>query len=131
MTFFINAWLERENPILELRESTTNRMVYHLEGEPLNELLNSGELSTNDLSSCKCTHSVIRDLLLKCITEDNFKKDSVEQNNKTKSNTVIKFPGKFRKSSKVNSSFQNRDNIIYLFSVLNQKLLKRLEDAIY
>ena len=44
MSFFINAWLERQNPRLELRESTTNRMIYCAKGKLLNELLNKGRL---------------------------------------------------------------------------------------
>lgn len=131
MTFFINAWLERENPILELRECSTNRMVYLLEGESLNEWLDSGELSTSDLNNCKYTHLVIRDLLLKSITEASIKKDIVEDKNYAKSNNVIKFPDKFKRSSGKNNSIKKTDNIVYLFSKFNQRFLKQLNNAIY
>lgn len=132
MTFFINAWLERENPILELRESSTNRMVYHLEGEPLNDWLNSGELSASDFNSDKDTNSVIRELLLKSITEDSIKEHLIKHKVNIKSNNVIQFPGTFRKPCKENyKTRQPPDNIVYLFSVLSQRFLKQLNDAIY
>jgi len=127
MTFFINAWLERENPILELRESSTNRMVYHVEGESLNEWLNSGDLSVNDLNNFEDTHSVIRDLLLKSIAEENI----VEQKINLHMNNIIYFPRRYRRPSRVNTKIQKPDNVVYLFSVLSQRFLKQLNDAIY
>ncbi|MFK7814767.1 MAG: hypothetical protein AB8B92_00375 [Gammaproteobacteria bacterium] len=131
MTFFINAWLERENPILELRECSTNRMVYRLEGETLNEWLNNGELTASDLNNCKYTHSVIRNLLLKSITKESIKEDFVEDKKNAKSNNVINFSNKFKTSSKENNNIKRTNNIVYLFSIFNQRFLNQLNNAIY
>ncbi len=127
MTFFLNAWLERENPILELRESITNRMVYHIEGDVLNDWLNKGELCVNDLNSIEETSEVIRDLLLKSITED----VSTKQKCDFPINNVIKFPRRFRRPSKGNSSSRKSNNVIYLYSLLSKRVLKYLDNAIY
>ena len=93
MTFFLNAWLEREDPLLELREAATNRMVYYIEGDNLNEWLHQGDFTANDLNCFEGTHDIIRDLLLRSISEVN----QTENKNYSCMSNVIKFPRKFKR----------------------------------
>jgi hypothetical protein len=141
MTFFINAWLERKNPFLELRESTTNRMIYHVEGEVLNDWLNQGELTLTDLTNIDETHELVRDLLLKSIT-DNVSSHRIASPTiyNVVRNNVIRFPRKFRKPSehcgRLNLSTHNissniSNKVVYLHSLLSKRLLKYIDNAIY
>lgn len=128
MTFFINAWLEREDPVLELRESITNRMVFHIEGEVLTDWLEKGELSVNDLNNVEDSHEVVKDLLLKSITVAEYAKPFYR---KPQSN-VIKFPLRYRKSNlSLHGKLRKKDNVIYLHSILSRRILKYLDNAIY
>ena len=67
MTFTINAWLERKNSYLEVREVVSDRKVLCLEGEVLTNLLCDGDISVSDLSSYDATSDILKDLLIKSI----------------------------------------------------------------
>lgn len=111
MSFFINAWLERQNPRLELRESTTNCMIYCAEGKLLNELLNKGEITIADLNNYENTQNVIEVLLLKSIIEpiNMFKNKDLNLMN------VIKLPKiKKRIREKKNINQPQNSKVIFL-----------------
>ena len=67
MVFTVNAWLERKNPYLEVREDVSDRKVLCLEGEVLSDFLCEGDISVSDLSSYDATSDILKDLLIKSI----------------------------------------------------------------
>ncbi len=62
--FTVNAWLERSHPKVELCESLTNRKIFSIEGERLEDLVHSGEISLADFENPEETHNLIRELFL-------------------------------------------------------------------
>ena len=86
--FCVNAWLERENPILELRESFTNRTVFSVKGELLRDWIDSGEIDISDFNDYESSQEVIKELLLKSITVTT----PVYRNNKVGLGNIINFP---------------------------------------
>ncbi len=127
MTFFINAWLERDCPLIELRETGTNRMVYQAEGDALYDLLDKGELSVNDLNGAAETNKIIRYLLLQSIAED----IQIMLNNHTADVNVIKFPREYKRTNSKYITKKPRNNVINLFSLLRKKVLNNFNNAIY
>ena len=67
MVFTVNAWLERKNPYLEVRERESDRKILFLEGDSLKDWLRGGDISVSELSSNDSTQEVIRELLIKSI----------------------------------------------------------------
>lgn len=83
MTFLINAWLDRIDPFIELRNSKTGEMMAQFAGEQLKRCLEQGDVCLTEL--CRADQStqqeLVRCLLLahcsQCLQgqlEDTFKK---------------------------------------------------------
>ena len=111
MSFYINAWLERDNPKLELRESASNRMIYKLEGDLLNHLLEIGEINVPDLYSHDNPHELIKDLLLTSIS----KPIEMLMCNYQSAENVINFPQTNTQNRKLDAcKCISNNNVIYL-----------------
>lgn len=50
MNYLINAWLERDQPLLEVREAHTGRTLLRWEGNAQCKMLERGELILADLN---------------------------------------------------------------------------------
>ena len=127
--FCINAWLERKNPILELRESFTNRTVFSVKGELLRDWIDSGEIEIADFSDSNPNiQELVKDLLLKSILTTSPQ----VTNKKNIRNNIIKFPIlRSILSQNRNIYYISKPKIICLLSRRLNRQLKRFDHYKY
>ena len=70
MTFFINAWLDRAEPSLQICNRATNEVIAQFDRDTLQYCLDHGEFCIQELCSTEVTiqQELIRDLLLAHMT---------------------------------------------------------------
>ena len=61
MTFSINAWLDRTDPFIELRNSKTGEMMAFFAGEQLKRCLEQGDICLTEL--CRADHATQQELV--------------------------------------------------------------------
>lgn len=61
MSFLINAWLDRANPFIELRNTQTGEVMAQFAGEKLTRCLEQGDVCLHDL--CKADTSTQQELV--------------------------------------------------------------------
>lgn len=65
MTYVLNAWLERDQPLLQVSDRRTGNVVIEWGAEQLRALFASGELSLGDLQgSDACLQETVKELFL-------------------------------------------------------------------
>ena len=66
MSFSINAWLDRVNPFIELRNTHTGEVMAQFAGERLERCLEQGDVCLQELSKADSAtqHELVRCLLL-------------------------------------------------------------------
>lgn len=64
MSFSINAWLDRVNPFIELRNTHTGEVMAQFTGEKLARCLEQGDVCLHDLSSAD---SATQQELVRCL----------------------------------------------------------------
>ena len=70
MSFSINAWLDRIDPFIELRNSNTGELMAQFAGEQLNRCLEQGDICLAELSRADTAtqQELVRCLLLaRCV----------------------------------------------------------------
>lgn len=67
MTFQVDAWLERKDPMLRVIDADTGREFLHLDAEQINDLIESGDLCPsdleNDVTSCTALIALVEEQL--------------------------------------------------------------------
>lgn len=53
MKVFMDAWLERAEPVLYIRDSANGRVLYSLKGQEIGDLLSQEGLCCEDLHHCR------------------------------------------------------------------------------
>lgn len=53
MKVFMDAWLERAEPVLHIRDCANGRVLYSLKGQEIGEWLNQEDLCCDDLYHCR------------------------------------------------------------------------------
>lgn len=61
MTFSINAWLDRSNPFIELRNNKTGELMAHFTGERLRSCIEQGDICLREL--CKADQATQQELV--------------------------------------------------------------------
>lgn len=66
MTFYVDAWLDRNDPYIDVRHRLTNAVVAHFDQQQLQQCLDEGDISLQDLldTAPESQQEVIRTLLL-------------------------------------------------------------------
>ena len=117
--FSLNAWFERSQPILELRNNYTKKVVLRLKGERLQKLLQDCDFTCDDLMENQSSKDLIRTLLLVSI-EDFPVCGNVKQ--KLPSN-IINFPNVMKQ--KINfCNYSN--NVVYMNRLLINLTIKKV-----
>ncbi len=112
--FCVNAWLEREKPIIELRENYTDRTVFSVKGELLSDWISSGEIDISDYcESNPNLQELVKELLLKSISVAT----PVVTNKKVVVNNILYFPilRKILKNNK-NAHYRHKAKVITLLT---------------
>ena len=117
--FSLNAWFERSQPILELRNNYTKKVVLRLGEERLQKLLEDCDFTYDDLMGNRSSKNLIRTLLLVSI-----KDFSVGGNVKQKvPSNIINFP----KVMKQKINFCNHsNNVVYMNRLLINLTIKKV-----
>lgn len=64
MQVFIDAWLERHNPILYIRSCENGQALFCLKGEEIDDLINTHDVDREDLMNCSAQSYLLQNITL-------------------------------------------------------------------